>query len=91
MDVRGAGIGGLTLSAALVALSKEHNLDVDIYESAACISEIGAGITLWPRVWEIMNAIDLGKGLLQFLQRAPDDTARMSSVLRLSGKVTKTC
>ncbi|KJA21956.1 hypothetical protein HYPSUDRAFT_67299 [Hypholoma sublateritium FD-334 SS-4] len=77
----GAGIGGLTLSAALGALSK-NDLEIDIYESAACISEIGAGITLWPRVWEIMNAIDLGQPLLQFLQRPPDDTARIVFQIR---------
>ncbi|KJA15142.1 hypothetical protein HYPSUDRAFT_92085 [Hypholoma sublateritium FD-334 SS-4] len=78
----GAGIGGLTLSAALGVLSKANDLEIYIYESAASISEIGAGITLWPRVWEIMNAIDLGQGLLQFLQCPPDDTARLVFQLR---------
>jgi hypothetical protein len=75
---RGAGIGGLTLSAALGALQRgsESNLEVDIYESASVISEIGAGITLWPRVWKIMQAIDLGESLVKFLPKPPDNSTR---------------
>lgn len=77
---RGAGIGGLTLSAALGALQRqqnsESNLQIDIYESASIISEIGAGITLWPRVWNIMNAIDIGESLVKFLRKPPDDSKR---------------
>lgn len=76
--LRGAGIGGLTLSAALGALQRgsESSIEVDLYESASIISEIGAGITLWPRVWKIMKAIDLGEKLEQFLPRPPDDSTR---------------
>ncbi|KAF8180860.1 salicylate hydroxylase [Pholiota molesta] len=75
----GAGIGGLTLSAALGALQRgsESNVEVDLYESASVISEIGAGITLWPRVWKIMKAIDLGEKLERFLPRPPDNSTRL--------------
>jgi hypothetical protein len=75
---RGAGIGGLTLSAALGALQRgsESTLEVDIYESASVISEIGAGITLWPRVWKIMQAIGLGESLVKFLPKPPDNSPR---------------
>ncbi|KAF8193048.1 salicylate hydroxylase [Pholiota molesta] len=75
----GAGIGGLTLSAALGALQRgsESTLEVDIYESASVISEIGAGITLWPRVWKIMQAIDLGESLVKFLPKPPDNSTRL--------------
>ncbi|KAF9471764.1 salicylate hydroxylase [Pholiota conissans] len=82
----GAGIGGLTLSAALGALQEqqksESNLKIDLYESASIISEIGAGITLWPRVWKIMQSIDLGESLVQFLPRPPDNSTRLVFQLR---------
>lgn len=72
----GAGIGGLTFAVALNALSQHDNVEVDIYESTAVISEVGAGITLWPRVWKMVQAIDLDTSLLRFAPRAPDDTER---------------
>ncbi|KJA15321.1 hypothetical protein HYPSUDRAFT_80542 [Hypholoma sublateritium FD-334 SS-4] len=78
----GAGIGGLTLSAALSALSNEDKLDIHIYESTSVISEVGAGITLWPRVWEMIKAIDLEDSLLQFVSRPPDKSARLVFQMR---------
>ncbi len=57
----GGGIGGLAFA---VSLSRcEANVDVDIYESAARFSEIGAGLAMWPRVWDIMRIIGLEEDL----------------------------
>ncbi|KAF9477282.1 FAD/NAD(P)-binding domain-containing protein [Pholiota conissans] len=78
----GAGIGGLTLSAALGALSKKKNLEIDIYEAAFAITEVGAGITLWPRVWKTMKAIGLDEELVKFLPQAPDNSPRLVFQLR---------
>ncbi|EGO26930.1 hypothetical protein SERLADRAFT_414770 [Serpula lacrymans var. lacrymans S7.9] len=52
----GGGIGGLTLA---VALAKHHDIDVVIYEAAKRLTEIGAGVGLWPRAWKILKALGL--------------------------------
>ncbi|EEB94045.1 hypothetical protein MPER_07213 [Moniliophthora perniciosa FA553] len=41
----GAGIGGLTCA---LALSKFPDIEIDVYESAGKLAEIGAGIGLFP-------------------------------------------
>ncbi|KAH9933957.1 FAD/NAD(P)-binding domain-containing protein [Epithele typhae] len=50
--VIGGGMAGLVLTLFL----QKHSPDVqvDIYESAQALSEVGAGIAMWPRVWEIV-------------------------------------
>ncbi|OCH91533.1 FAD/NAD(P)-binding domain-containing protein [Obba rivulosa] len=59
--VIGAGIGGLVFAVALHKLSQ--NVEVDVYESAAQFTEIGAGIGISGRVWEILQWLDLAEGL----------------------------
>ncbi|KAF8964493.1 salicylate hydroxylase [Flammula alnicola] len=80
----GAGIGGLTLSSALGILDREHSLDVNIYEGAAQISEIGAGINFWPRTWKIMKVLGLEQKLVQWLPQIPDDSERTVFQVRKS-------
>lgn len=67
----GGGIGGLALA---VALSKSHYHDsivVDIYEAAAEIAEIGAGIAILPRAWEILKILGLDAELTNHLAHSP--------------------
>jgi len=71
---RGAGIGGLSLSAGLGHMSKDRKLNINIYEAASHISEIGAGINVWPRTWSIYKALGLEDVLLPLLPEAPDDS-----------------
>ncbi|KAF8803473.1 salicylate hydroxylase [Phlegmacium glaucopus] len=73
----GAGIGGLTLSSALGFLKVESQVKIDIYEASSHISEIGAGINMWKRTWEILKNIGLEGTLLKFLPRPPDDISHM--------------
>ncbi|PPQ65337.1 hypothetical protein CVT26_000052 [Gymnopilus dilepis] len=56
----GGGIGGLALAVALKHLNLEDRIQVDIYEAAAELKQIGAGITLWPRGLEILREMGLG-------------------------------
>ncbi|OCH95061.1 FAD/NAD(P)-binding domain-containing protein [Obba rivulosa] len=57
----GGGISGLAFA---IALSKStSNVAVDIYEAASSFSTVGAGIGMWPRVWEIMEAYGLAEAL----------------------------
>jgi len=60
--VIGGGIGGLTLAVSLHKLCGSR-VQVDIYEAAQTLTEVGAGIGLWPRVWEIMEALGLSTDL----------------------------
>jgi len=46
MLLSGAGIGGLTLAVALMRYS---DIDVEIFEGAKHIGEVGAGIGVYPR------------------------------------------
>uniref|UniRef100_A0A8H8CFB4 FAD-binding domain-containing protein n=1 Tax=Psilocybe cubensis TaxID=181762 RepID=A0A8H8CFB4_PSICU len=70
----GAGIGGLSLSAALGFMSQRDDLQIDIYENAPCISDIGAGISIWPRTWVVAKAMGLQERLLSFLPAPPNDS-----------------
>ena len=78
----GAGIGGLALSSALEFLKVGPQIKIDIYEASSHISEIGAGINMWKRTWEILKSIGLGDTLLKFLPRPPDDISRAYHISR---------
>ncbi|KAH7905241.1 FAD/NAD(P)-binding domain-containing protein, partial [Hygrophoropsis aurantiaca] len=60
----GGGVGGLTLA---VALSKYPDIAVDVYESTASYSGIGAGVGIWPRAFKVLRKLgeDLGQELLE--------------------------
>jgi len=79
---RGAGIGGLSLSSGLGFLAKQRNLQIDIYEAASNIWEIGAGINVWPRTWNVFKALGLEENLLRLLPRAPDNSTRNTFFIR---------
>lgn len=72
MAIVGAGIAGLTLAVALNAFDSEQKIAVDLYESAPELSEIGAGINVWPRTWEILREIGLGDALIPLFDHYPD-------------------
>ncbi|KAF9568279.1 FAD/NAD(P)-binding domain-containing protein [Agrocybe pediades] len=63
----GGGMGGLALAVALSKLKAEDHLQVNIYESASKLIEVGAGISFWPRGWEIMRNMGLEASLLSKL------------------------
>jgi salicylate hydroxylase len=50
----GCGIGGLTLAAFL---SKSPDIKIDLYETKADVSTIGAAIALWKRPWEALQEL----------------------------------
>ncbi|KAL1738600.1 hypothetical protein HDZ31DRAFT_69825 [Schizophyllum fasciatum] len=64
----GAGIGGLSLALAIPRFCDMSQLDVHIYESAAQISEIGAGITVWERVYDILADLGIEEEFSSFLR-----------------------
>ena len=59
--IAGAGIGGLT--AGLCCL--QRGFDVEIYEKAAELSEVGAGIQISPNAMRVMKALELDKTVIR--------------------------
>jgi salicylate hydroxylase len=61
------------LAVALSRLALDDRVQVDIYESTAELTQMGAGITLCPRGWEIIRDLSLDKDLAGRL--APGETS----------------
>ncbi|TBU21578.1 FAD/NAD(P)-binding domain-containing protein [Dichomitus squalens] len=59
----GAGLGGLLF--ALFLQKHAEDIEVDIYESAHELTELGAGVAMWPRVWELIKYLGLEEELLE--------------------------
>src|ERR1700752_2287143 len=57
--VIGAGIGGLATALALLT----RGLDVEVYEQAARLGELGAGIQISPNGTRILHALGLERAL----------------------------
>lgn len=68
----GGGIGGLCLA---VALSRYQGIQVDLYEAAAQFREIGAGVSIWARSWDILTALGLQAKLVDLAHGSPDMSA----------------
>ncbi|KAF8961501.1 hypothetical protein BDZ97DRAFT_1664184 [Flammula alnicola] len=66
----GAGIGGLTTA---VALSRYPDIEVEIFEGAEKIAELGAGIGLFPRPWEVIKKLHLEEDLLKSTEVKPTE------------------
>ncbi|RPD59761.1 FAD/NAD(P)-binding domain-containing protein [Lentinus tigrinus ALCF2SS1-6] len=65
----GGGIGGLTLA---VALSRYHDIQVDVYEAAGQFKEIGAGVMIWARTWEILSMLGMAEDFARIAHAPPD-------------------
>jgi 2-polyprenyl-6-methoxyphenol hydroxylase-like FAD-dependent oxidoreductase len=57
INYSGGGIGGLGFAVAISKICPD--IDVYIYESAPSFSEVGAGIGVWPRVWDTLKTLGL--------------------------------
>ncbi|KAK0447450.1 uncharacterized protein EV420DRAFT_1622417 [Desarmillaria tabescens] len=80
----GGGIGGLTCA---IALKDCKSLEVELYESASQLTEIGAGITLWHRTWTILKNLGLEKDFLEITDEKPrDEPGTKSQPLRVSDR-----
>ena len=77
MICRGGGISGLTLAVALIKRTRETDqyIHVDLYESANELTEIGAGITVLRRPWNVLRALGLSEGLSKLCD-IPDADSR---------------
>ena len=59
MAVIGGGIGGLTAAVAL----RQAGFEVDVYEQAPELTEIGGGINMGPNAARVLRRLGLGPGL----------------------------
>lgn len=69
----GAGIGGLTFC---VALGRQSNAKVDLYEAAHEFGEIGAGIGLSYRTWQTMGTLGVQEDLAALERKVQFEGAR---------------
>lgn len=60
----------MALAVALSHLKVDEHLQIDIYESTGKLTQIGAGIMIWPRGWEIVQSMGLEASLAQ--KMSPD-------------------
>ncbi|KAI0750647.1 FAD/NAD(P)-binding domain-containing protein [Daedaleopsis nitida] len=58
----GAGPSGLLLGLALRKFAPD--VDFELYEGASQLSEVGAGLNVWLRMWYILQAIGIDSALL---------------------------
>ena len=59
IGVIGGGIGGLTAAVAL----RQAGFDVDLYEQAPELTEVGGGINMGPNAVRVLRRLGLGAGL----------------------------
>ncbi|KAI0070639.1 FAD/NAD(P)-binding domain-containing protein [Panus rudis PR-1116 ss-1] len=79
----GGGIGGLALAVALTR-SKPQHIQVDVYESAPSLTEIGAGIAMRERPWRILESWGLGEEFAKVADAPPDGSPVLGFVFRRS-------
>lgn len=62
----GGGISGLCLASVIAKYDRLGKLDVSVYESAPSFGEVGAGVAIWARSFEIIRDLDLEADLAVF-------------------------
>ena len=58
---------------ALSNLDLDEFLYVDVYESAIKFTQVGAGISVWPRTWGVLKALGMAADLEA--RMAPGETS----------------
>lgn len=48
------------------------DIQVDVYESTAELSEVGAGVAILPRMWELLSQLDIPEEELQAVVGSPN-------------------
>jgi salicylate hydroxylase len=61
------------LASCIAKMDKQKKIELDIYEAAEELAEIGAGINLWPRAVEMLTEINLEADILKLYEGANVD------------------
>ena len=83
--VIGGGIGGLTAANAL----SRAGVEVAVYEAAAELKEIGAGVALHPNAMKVLRAIGVEDSVRQVAGRAQWQVMRNWRTGRVIGKTSR--
>ncbi|TRM68543.1 hypothetical protein BD626DRAFT_565370 [Schizophyllum amplum] len=60
----GGGLAGLSLVLSLQKFCSDRDaLSIDLYDAAATFTEVGAGITIWPRTVALLRELGIADGL----------------------------
>ncbi|KAF8634381.1 hypothetical protein AX15_000951 [Amanita polypyramis BW_CC] len=68
------------LASVIASMDKEKRFEVDIYEATANLTEIGAGINLWRRTYDMLVKIGLGQDMLKLCERTNESDSRRRSL-----------
>ena len=70
---------------ALSHFGLDEFLQVDVYESAVKFTQVGAGISLWPRTWEVLKDLGMAGDLESRMTpgETPPDSQKPSALDRL--------
>jgi salicylate hydroxylase len=81
----GGGIGGLTAANAL----SRAGIEVAVYEAAAELKEIGAGVALHPNAMKVLRAIGVEGNVREVAGHAPWQVVRNYKTGRVIGKTSR--
>jgi len=81
----GGGIGGLTAANAL----SRAGIEVAVYEAAAELKEIGAGVALHPNAMKVLRAIGVEDGVRKIAGRTQWQVMRSWKTGRVIGKTSR--
>ena len=70
----GSGIAGLTFAIALAQASDD--IHIEMYEAAHELTEMGAGVGMWRRPWQVMETLGLREDLRHLVLSPLDDRPR---------------
>nr|AGK29859.1 FAD-binding protein [Volvariella volvacea] len=68
----GGGLGGLIAARAILCKTGPEAVEIDVYEATSKMTEIGAGIVIWPRTWSILKKLGMEEYLMKLLASPPD-------------------
>ncbi|KAI9069026.1 FAD/NAD(P)-binding domain-containing protein [Trametes sanguinea] len=77
LAIIGGGIAGLTLAVTLGRYAEDGDapIEVHIYENGPEITTVGAGISVWPRTWDVMHRLGLYEQLAEQSVQPPGEEA----------------
>src|ERR1700749_669068 len=81
----GGGIGGLTAANAL----SRAGIEVAVYEAAAELKEIGAGVALHPNAMKVLRAIGVEGSVREVAGQAPWQVMRNWKTGRVIGRTSR--
>ena len=61
-----------------------RSIQLDVYEAAAQFKEIGAGVMIWARTWEILSLLGMSEDFARIAHARPDKSPGERRILSFS-------